>query len=148
MLEKLVTEKKCINKNKLYNINKYIIWFIDIRDIVLDFMNQELNKSKLYELMSFISLIKYKDIIFINNDFYKILEIEDRDYKIRFTLEEKEFKIEYSIKESNINYLFDINENQDYNNATNIIYNQVKHNINDILNKKVYYICKEYFLKG
>lgn len=166
MLEDIVIEKKLIITNKFYKINKYICWFLEIRDILLDYMNKEPDRNKIYEFMSFLYLIKYKDIIFITNnshilielengqyksvlymidDNYKILELENDDYKVKFTLD-KEYKIEYSVKESNTNYLFDINENND-NTVSNIIYNQVKDNINSILNEKVYDIAKEYFLK-
>lgn len=145
MLMDIVISKKGLVKNRLYNINKYIMWFIDIRDLVLDYMDQELDKNKIYEFMNFLYLIKYKDIVFIDNKSYKIIELEDEEYKVKFILDD-EFKIEYTVKESNTNYLFNVNESNDYSSITNIIYKQVKDNINDIFNKEVYYICKQYFL--
>lgn len=146
MLMDIVISKKGLVKNRLYNINKYIMWFIDIRDLVLDYMDQELDKNKIYEFMSFIYLIKYQDILFIDNESYKILELEDEEYKIKFIIDD-EFKIEYTVKESDTNYLFNVSNTDNYSNTTNIIYRQVKDNINDILNKEVYQICKQYFLK-
>ena len=69
-------------------------------------------------------------------------------YKILFSIEEKEFKIEYTIKESNISYFFNVDEYIIDKSVHNIIYNKTKDNINEILNKHVYRVCKDYFLKN
>lgn len=168
MLSDIIIEKRLLLSKKLHKILRYLYWFLDVRDVVLDYMNKELSSDKIYEFMSFLHLIKYKDIIllkdrshklielenglykevlFIIGDSYKILELEDSEYIVKFILDPQEFKIEYTIKESNINYLFNV-DNHLYAVPNNIIFNQVKDNIDDILNRQVYDICKKYFLKG
>lgn len=145
MLEEIIIEKSILVKNKLYTINKYLSWFVICKDIMRDYFDLELDRNKLYEFINFISIAKIQDESFKYNDKYKILEIHDDNYIIKFILD-SEFKIEYTIKESNTNYLFDVDEQNNYSNTSNILYTHVKYNINDVLNKIVYNICKKYML--
>lgn len=147
MLEELVVEKMILVKNRFYTINKYLTWIIYGKDILEEYKKQEITKNKIYELMKFITLSKYQeDIKFIYNENFKILELEDDEYKVKFIID-NEFKIEYTILGSNINYIFNVDEQYDYSQNTNIIYTHVKYNINNVLNNKVYNLCKRYILK-
>lgn len=147
MLEEIVKEKMILNKNRLYKINKYLLWYITAKDIVIEFMNKELNKEKILECIAFLIKINYKDIFYDTNNNYKVLRLRDDDYDIEFKLYD-EFEIEYTVNSSNICYKFTVSDYQDRLNNSNIIYNTLKDNINNILNDNIFNICKKYILNN
>lgn len=143
----IVLKKSVENKNILM---KWIMWILKGMDIVLDFMEMELNSDKIYCLANFLKISNYKeDIEFVAKDNYVIMKLSVNNYIIIISLDSI-MTIEYIINseddDSQINYKFDVVKSNGKQ-TNNIIFKNLKPELDDIINRRIYKLCKSYILK-
>lgn len=143
----IVLRKSIENKNILI---KWIMWILKGMDIVLDFMEMELNSDKIYCLANFLKISNYKeDIELLAKDNYVIIKLSVNNCIIIISLDSI-MSIEYIINSENddtqINYKFDV-VNNNGKATNNIIFKNLKPELDDIINRRIYKLCKRYILK-
>lgn len=143
----IVLRKSIENKNILI---KWIMWILKGMDIVLDFMEMELNSNKIYCLANFLKISNYKeDIELVTKDNYVIIKLSVSNCIIIISLDNI-MSIEYIINSENddtqINYKFDV-VNNNGKATNNIIFKNLKPELDDIINRRIYKLCKRYILK-
>lgn len=143
----IVLRKSIENKNILI---KWIMWILKGMDIVLDFMEMELSSNKIYCLANFLKISNYKeDIELVTKDNYVIIKLSVSNCIIIISLDNI-MSIEYIINSENddtqINYKFDV-VNNNGKATNNIIFKNLKPELDDIINRRIYKLCKRYILK-